>query len=222
MKTYRYLDLLTVLSITFVLVSDVTAPRLISVWGTAVSVTVLYFPCTYLLGDVLTEVYGHRAARRVAWWCLVASVISGCVYQGVLSIPSIDPDGRQVAYGEVLGAVPRTLFGGWLALWSGMTLNNYVMAKLKVLTGGRHLWLRAMGSTIAGELLNTAIFYLVALTGILTLPQLASAILIGSAIKIGVEGLMLPITYRVVALLTELESAHDHWRSVATPGTANL
>jgi len=185
--------------------SDITAPRLISVGGATVSVTVLFFPLSYLLGDILTEVYGYAQARRVAWWCVLASVVSGCLYQGVLAFPSADAPLRQDAYKEVLGAVPRTLIGGWVALWSGMAVNNYVMAKLKVVTGGRHLWLRAVTSTIGGELVNTTVFYVVALGGLLPPAALVAAILVGSGIKIGVEIVMLPVTYLLVGRIKAAE-----------------
>jgi len=209
MKQYRYLDLLTSLSVTSVLISDVTAPRMIAIAGMPVSVTVLYFPWAYLLGDILTEVYGYAAARRVAWQCLVASIIAGCLYQGVLAIPTIDTVGRQEAFGEVLGAVPRTLIGGWLALWSGMVINHSIMDRMKSWTEGRHLWLRAVTSTLIGELVNTTLFYLIALSGILGVAQLSRAILIATALKVAIEVLLLPLTYGVVAYLSEQEEAEQ-------------
>ncbi len=209
MKQYRYLDLLTSLSVTSVLISDVTAPRMISIAGMPVSVTVLYFPCAYLLGDILTEVYGYAAARRVAWHCLVASMIAGCLYQGVLLIPTIDTVGRQEAFGQVLGAVPRTLIGGWLALWSGMVINHSIMDRMKTWTEGRHLWLRAMMSTLIGEFVNTSFFYLIALSGILTITQLGRAILLATALKVTIEVALLPLTYGVVAYLSEQEEVDE-------------
>ena len=209
MKQYRYLDLLTSLSVTSVLISDVTAPRMISIAGMPVSVTVLYFPCAYLLGDILTEVYGYAAARRVAWHCLVASMIAGCLYQGVLLIPTIDTVGRQEAFGQVLGAVPRTLIGGWLALWSGMVINHSIMDRMKTWTEGRYLWLRAMMSTLIGEFVNTSFFYLIALSGILTITQLGRAILLATALKVTIEVALLPLTYGVVAYLSEQEEVDE-------------
>jgi queuosine precursor transporter len=204
-KHYKLLGLITSLNITFQLISDVTAGKLISVFGYPVSITVLYFPVTYIISDVLTEVYGYAKARKVLWTTLLCSVIAGIVYQVVASWTpaSVFPD--NAAYVKVFQSVPRILLGGWLAVFSGDIANNFTLAKLKILTEGKFLWLRTISSTVFGQLVNTAVFYIVALGGILPSNILTQAILVGWILKTLVEVVFTPITYAVVAWLKKVE-----------------
>lgn len=205
MKQYRLLELISTLYITFLLISDVTAAKIVSIFGIPLSVTVLYFPITYILSDILTEVYGYAEARRVVWRALTASVIAGIVYQLVIFVPATFGKDVDDAYRMVLGAVPRVLIGGWIAFWVGAMLNDYVLAKLKVLTNGHHLWLRTIASTVAGELVNTTLFYVIALSGIIPIAGLMQAIIAATTIKIVVEVIFTPWTYFVVSKLKRLE-----------------
>jgi uncharacterized integral membrane protein (TIGR00697 family) len=205
MGRYRYLDLLTVLTVVIILVSDVTAPKLFAICGVQLSVTVLYFPLSCVLADIITEVYGYAAARRATWCAVISSVVACSMYQAILMLPGTDGPAQQLAYSHVLSSLPRTLVGGWLALWSGMLLNNYVMARLKVCTGGRHFWFRALASTVVGEFANTALFYSVALSGTIPSHSLVVAITWATALKITSELVTLPITYQIVGTLKRLE-----------------
>lgn len=139
---FKYLGLLMVLNVTFQLISDVTAGKIISVFGVGVSVTVLYFPITYILGDILTEVYGYGRARYVVWVTLLASVAAGITYQVVAVIPPASFFGANDAYRTVFGTVPRILVGGWLAVFLGDISNDYILAKMKIWTRGKLLWSR--------------------------------------------------------------------------------
>jgi uncharacterized integral membrane protein (TIGR00697 family) len=206
MKQYRFLGILTTLYITFQLVSDVTAGKLISVFGFPVSVTVLYFPITYIFADVLTEVYGYAQARKVVWQVVIASVLAGLIYQLVAVLPPAAGFDTNAAYVKVLGSVPRILLGGWTAVWAGGLLNDYVLAKMKVWTHGKHLWTRTVGSTIVGEFANTVLFYTIALSGILPTSVLVQAILTGWVIKVAVEVVFTPWTYYVCGKLKKLEN----------------
>lgn len=158
MKQYKYLGLITVLYVAFQLISDVTAGKIVSLGMFTVSATVLYFPITFILADVLTEVYGYARARRVLWYVLGASILAGIVYQLVVWLPAAPGFDGADAYARVLGSVPRILLGGWIAVWAGSILNDFIMAKMKVWTKGKHLWARTIGSTIVGEGANTALF----------------------------------------------------------------
>lgn len=210
MKQYRFLGIITVIYITFQLVSDVTAGKLISLWGFPVSVTVLYFPVTYIFADVLTEVYGYAQARKVVWQVVIASVLAGLLYQLVVILPPASGFDANAAYVRVFGSVPRILIGGWLAVWVGGILNDYVLAKMKIWTNGKHLWTRTVGSTIVGEFANTVLFYAIALSGILPNNILVQAILTGWIIKVAVEIIFTPWTYWVIAKLKRLEAV-DHY-----------
>ena len=206
MKNYRFLGVITTLYITFQLVSDVTAGKLIDFFGFPVSVTVIYFPITYIFADVLTEVYGYARARRVVWQVLLASVLAGLIYQLAAVLPPGSGFNANDAYVRVLGSVPRILLGGWVAVWVGGILNDYVMAKMKIWTNGKYLWTRTVGSTIVGEFANTVLFYSIALAGIIPTNFLVQAILTGWVIKCVVEVVLTPWTYFVCAKLKKAEN----------------
>src|SRR3989344_2419945 len=117
MKHYKYLGIILVLYITFQLVSDVSAGKIISFFGFPVSVTVLFFPITYIFADILTEVYGYARARSVVWMVFFSSIIAGLVYSLVAWFPAASGFTANEAYIQVLGSVPRILIGGWIAVW---------------------------------------------------------------------------------------------------------
>lgn len=191
--------------VTFQLISDVAAGKLIDVFGFPVSVTVLFFPVTYIFADILTEVYGYALARRALWMVLISSVVAGVCYQiAAIWTPSVQFAGND-AYKTVLYQVPRTLAGGWLAVFAGEFANNFTLAKLKVATSGRWLWLRTISSTVVGQLVNTAIFYVVALGGILPTSVLVQAVCVGWIAKTAVEVIFTPITYVVINRLKKYE-----------------
>jgi queuosine precursor transporter len=204
-KSYRFLTLITALNVTFQLISDVTAGKLIAVFGYPVSITVLYFPFTYIISDILTEVYGYARARSVLWTTLISSVIAGLLYQVVALWPPANIFGQNDAYVTVFQTVPRILLGGWLAVFTGDIANNFTLAKLKLLTNGRFLWIRTISSTVIGQLVNTAVFYLVALSGILPTTALTQAIVVGWLLKTSVEVIFTPITYLIVSSLKKVE-----------------
>jgi uncharacterized integral membrane protein (TIGR00697 family) len=191
--------------ITFQLISDICAGKLIDLWGFPVSVTVLFFPITYIFADILTEVYGYALARRALWIVLFSSITAGFCYQIAALWPPSSQFSSNDAYRAVLLQVPRTLIGGWLAVFAGEISNNFVLAKLKVATSGKYLWLRTISSTIVGQLVNTAIFYVVALGGILPTTVLIQAILVGWVAKTLVEVVFTPFTYFVVTQLKRIE-----------------
>jgi len=204
-RSYRYLGLLTALYITMQLVSDVTAGKITTILGFPVSVTVFWFPVTYIFADVLTEVYGYARARSVVWTVFFASVLAGLLYEVAVYLPSAPGFDAGPAYERVLGSVPRILVGGWVAVWVGGISNDYVLAKMKLWTKGRYLWTRTVGSTIVGEFANTVLFYVIALYAVLPTKLLVASILTGWTIKVGVEVVFTPWTYWVVRRLKLLE-----------------
>src|SRR3989344_705271 len=204
-KQYKYLGLITALYITFQLVSDITAGKIVKLGIFTVSATVLYFPFTYIFADVLTEVYGYAKARSVVWMVFFSSVIAGLIYVLVVFLPPAVGFDANDAYARVLGQVPRILFGGWIAVWVGGILNDYTLAKMKVWTKGKHLWTRTIGSTLIGEGANTILFYVIALSGVIPTSLLIASILSGWFLKVLVEVIMTPITYKVVAKLKKVE-----------------
>lgn len=204
-RHFKYLGLITCLYVTLQLVSDITAGKIIEVWIFPVSATVLYFPVTYIFADVLTEVYGFARARSVLWTVLACSVIAGLIYQLVVILSPAQGFAHNEAYARVLGQVPRVLLGGWLAVFSGEILNNLVLAKLKLATNGRWLWVRTITSTIVGQGVNTAVFYVIGLYGVLPTNLLLRSILAGWFLKVAVEVVFTPVTYIVVNGLKRVE-----------------
>jgi uncharacterized integral membrane protein (TIGR00697 family) len=202
---YKLLTFFLVLNITFQLISDVTAGKIINVFGYGVSATVIYFPIVFIISDVITEVYGYGVARKVLWYTLFASVLAGTTYWIVVTIPGPSYFENQDAYKTVLGIVPRVLIGGWIAIFAGDISNNYVLAKLKILTKGKWLWTRTIGSTLVGQFVNTLIFYGIALSGIIPLKSMATAIIAGWLIKCIVEAAMTPVTYAVIRRVKKVE-----------------
>jgi hypothetical protein len=206
MKQYKYLGIITALYITFQLVSDITAGKIVQLGIFTVSVTVLYFPFTYIFADVLTEVYGYAKARSVVWMVLFSSVLAGVIYAIVVLLPPAAGFDANNAYTRVLGQIPRILLGGWIAVWVGGILNDYILAKMKIWTKGKHLWTRTIGSTIVGEGANTALFYLIALYAVIPTGLLVTSILSGWFLKVMVEVVMTPFTYLVVNKLKKVET----------------
>lgn len=194
-----------VFAVAFQLVTDVTSGKTIQLGPAQLSVASLYFPVTYIISDILTEVYGYSRARRAIWIVLIASILSTVVYQFALWVPPATSFEHQSAYEIVLGVIPRIVVFGWIAVFVGDIANNYVLAKLKVWTNGRALWLRTITSTIIGQGLNTAIFYTGALSGILPSDILVSAILWAWALKVLIEVMFTPATYLCVGYLKRKE-----------------
>ena len=206
MKQYKYLGFITVLYVAFQLISDVSAGKIVQLGIFTVSATVLYFPITYIFADILTEVYGYAKARSVVWQVLIASVLAGLIYQLVVWLPPAVGFDANSAYSRVLGSVPRILVGGWIAVWVGGILNDYILAKMKIWTNGKHLWTRTIGSTITGELANTVLFYSIALYAVIPNGLLFSSILSGWFLKVMVEVVFTPVTYFVVRKLKNIEN----------------
>lgn len=209
-RNYRFLGFITCLYVAFQLISDATAGKLISILGYTVSVTVIYFPVTYIFADILTEVYGYARARRALWIVMVCSVIAGILYAVVAALPPAPGFDANEAYVRVFGVVPRILVGGWLAVFAGEISNDFILARLKIYFQGRHLWMRTISSTIVGQLVNTSVFYIVGLYGIIPPRFLLEGILLGWVLKVIVEVVATPFTYWAVGNLKRIEEV-DHY-----------
>jgi uncharacterized integral membrane protein (TIGR00697 family) len=210
MSEPKFMTLLTALNVTFLLVSDFTGARIIGLYGVGVSVTVLYFPITYLIGDVLTEVYGYAQSRRVIWISMFCSIAGSAIGGGQLAVPAAAFFGADAAYRTVFSPSFAISAAGLFAFFAGDISNSYVLAKLKIWDRGRRLWLRFVSSTIVGEGVNTSLFYGIALHSVLPQRLLLRGVLMGWAIKVIVEVVMLPVSYCVVRFLKRAEGV-DHY-----------
>ncbi len=204
-KRYRYLDLILCAAVAMMIIANTTAGKITQIGIFTVSVTVLYFPLTYIFGDLLTEVYGYKQARRATWILIAAQLLAATIYQIVTLFPPAPGFVGNDAFTLVFGQAPRIVVGGLIALFAGQFVNDFTMAKMKLLTNGKYLWTRTSGSTIAGQLVDTTLFYTIALSNVIPPGLLVPTILSGWFIKSSVEILMTPVTYWVVAKLKRLE-----------------
>lgn len=165
----------------------------------------LTFPIAYIVGDVLTEVYGFRIARRVIWLGFITNLLAVGVYQMAMQFPTHNDPAFDSGFEMVFANTPRILLASMAAYLVGSFINAGMMSKLKVKMQGRHLWVRTIGSTIAGQGLDTIVFVLIAFAGVFSNDIIWQMIYTNWIIKIGIEILATPITYRVVALFKRKE-----------------
>jgi len=202
----RYYDLILALFVALLLISNIAATKLLEIGPFISDGGAILFPLTYIFGDVLTEVYGYRKARRAIIVGFAASVLAALTFLAVQYIPGAPEYTNQSAFEAVLGFVPRIVAASMAGYLCGQFINAYVLARLKVKTKGKWLWLRLIGSTVFGELADTIVFCTIAFFGILTGGSFLNYVMVGVAYKIGVEIVCLPVTYRVIAYLKRRES----------------
>ena len=166
---------------------------------------ILFFPLGYVLGDVMTEVYGFARARRVVWVGFAASVFAAGMAFVVVALPPSPEWEGQKALAEVFGQVPRIFLASILAFWAGEMANAFVLARMKVLTKGEYLWTRTIGSTVVGQGIDSLIFYPLAFLGVWE-PRLVVTVLVTNyLLKVLWEVVLTPVTYRVVAFFKAAE-----------------
>ena len=166
---------------------------------------ILFFPISYVIGDILTEVYGYSRARRCIWAGFMALLFMAFMSFVVVALPPAPNWSGQAAYEQVFGQVPRIVFASMVAFWAGEFANSYVLARMKVWTKGKHLWSRTIGSTFVGQGVDSLIFYPLAFYGIWESGLLLQVLLIQWALKVGWEVLLTPVTYAVVGALKRQE-----------------
>lgn len=191
--------------ITCLITANLTAVKLVEIFGLVFPAGTIIFPISYIFGDVLTEVYGYRQARRVIWlgfFCNFILVIT--LWVGQILPPASFWDG-QGAYERILGYTPRLLAASFLAYLVGEFANSFVLAKMKIATKGRWLWTRTIGSTLVGEGLDSLVFITLAFLGTIPARVLLSAILTQWLVKCAYEAAATPLTYQVVDFLKRKE-----------------
>ncbi len=189
------------LFIATLIASNIVAVKLIEVWGQVLPAAIVIFPLSYIIGDVLTEVYGYRQARRAIWLGFMSNlvVVVAIVIAGAL--PAAGFWKNQEAFDLILGQTPRILAASFAAYLVGEFANAYVLAKLKIVTEGRMLWLRTIGSTLIGQGLDSAIFITIAFAGVMPGGVLAELIVVQWLVKSAYEAVATPLTYGAVGFL---------------------
>jgi uncharacterized integral membrane protein (TIGR00697 family) len=214
-STQRYSTPFVVIAAVFattLVVSNIIAVKIAGFAGLTISVSFVLFPISYIFGDILTEVYGYAAARRVIWLgfaCNVLAVIA--IWLGQI-LPSASFWENQAAYETILGATPRLLVSSFIAYLFGEFLNSFVLAKLKVATAGRWLWLRTITSTVVGQGVDSVIFITLAFVGTMAGGDLARTIVTQWLAKSAYEALATPLTYAAVSYLKRLEGVDTYDR----------
>jgi hypothetical protein len=213
-RAYRYLDAITALFVTVLIVSNIASTKIVSLGPLTFDGGTILFPLAYLFGDVLTEVYGYKASRRVIWTGFACLALTALTLTAVGALPPATDwvlpgfetsAAAQSAFLAILGQTPRIVLASLIAYWAGEFTNSFILAKLKVRTQGRWLWSRTLSSTLVGQLVDTSVFLLVAFWGVFP-NELLWAIFVSNYIfKVGVEALFTPVTYQVVSYLKNAE-----------------
>ncbi len=208
METEKYSPwfvILTALFVTCLITANITAVKLIEVSGFVIPAAIIIFPVSYIFGDILTEVYGYRQARRVIWLGFLCNLIAVVAIWIGQVLPSASFWDGQRAYERILGYTPRLLAASFLAYLVGEFANSFVLAKMKIATQGRWLWTRTIGSTLVGEGLDSFFFIILAFAGTIPAPALGSAILTQWVVKSVYEAAVTPLTYLAVNFLKRRE-----------------
>ncbi len=215
---YKYFDLIMAAFVAVLLCSNLIGVHKVSsvdlpligeyVFGTGV----LFFPLSYLFGDILTEVYGYSRSRKVIWAGFGALIFASLMSYVVTNLPAaktMSPE-SQAAVNLIFGQTWRIVLASLLAFWSGEFVNSFVLAKMKLMTSGKYLWTRTIGSTFAGEAVDSLIFYPLAFLGTWSNEQVVSVMIGNYFLKVFWEVIATPVTYRIVAFLKKAEH-EDHY-----------
>ncbi|MBN1790052.1 MAG: queuosine precursor transporter [Bacteroidales bacterium] len=202
---YRYFDVLVALFVAVLLISNIASTKILTIWKFTFDGGTLLFPLSYIFGDILTEVYGFRRSRRVIWLGFLSALIMSLVLFVVQILPPAGDWTNQKAYEAVLGFVPRIVAASLLAYFAGEFTNSMILSRLKILTKGRYLWTRTIGSTLIGEGFDTVIFCMVAFYGVLPASVFMAVLISNYIFKCAVEIIFTPLTYLIVRTLKRKE-----------------
>jgi uncharacterized integral membrane protein (TIGR00697 family) len=210
-RGYKYFDLIMALFVAVLLISNVASSKILTLGPFTFDGGTLLFPISYIFGDILTEVYGYRRSRRVIWVGFGCAALMAGVFALVGALPPAEGWEHQSAYEAILGTTPRIVLGSLIAYFAGEFSNSYTLAKMKVLTQGRWLWTRTIGSTLIGQAVDTILFVTIAFAGTMPWLLLWSIIVSNYLFKCGLEAIMTPVTYRVTNFLKreEHEDVYD-------------
>ena len=205
-RAFRHFDIVMAGFVAVLLLSNVIgAAKLASVGGFTFGAGILFFPLSYVIGDVLTEVYGYDRARRCIWVGFAALIFMAFMSWAVVAMPPAASWDGQEAYEQVFGQVPRIVLASIVAFWAGEFVNAFVLAKMKLWTDGKALWSRTIGSTVFGQAVDSAIFYPLAFLGVWETRDVMLVMVTNWGLKVAWEALLTPVTYAAVGALKRSE-----------------
>lgn len=204
-RRYKYLDTFITLFVIILLISNIIATKFFAIGPLRVSCAQMLFPITYIFGDIFTEVYGYGASRRAIWYGFFASFILVAFSYLAVIIPAAPEYVDQTAFAAIFKPVGRIVLASLIAYWCGEFANSFTLAKMKLLTKGKYLWTRTIGSTVVGQAVDTTVVIFAAFYGTRPLGVLIQLIISGYVIKVLYETLMTPITYAIVNHLKRTE-----------------
>lgn len=202
---YRYLDFFITMFVVVLLISNLVGQKICAIGPFRISGAQLLFPITYIFGDVFTEVYGYSGARRAIWMGFLASAVMAAFGMLVIALPPAPGWPHQGAFEVVFGFVPRMVVASLIAYWAGEFTNSFVMAKMKVWSQGKHLWMRTIGSTAAGQIVDSVLVMTIAFAGKESWATIGNLIVSGYLGKVLYEAAMTPATYLAVNGLKKAE-----------------
>ncbi len=209
----RWLAPITAVFCTVLVISNVSAIKPLSIPGlpwVLMDGGNLLFPISYIFGDILVEVYGYAQSRRIIWLGFILNFFAAAVFSLVALLPPAPGWDQQEAFAAILLQTPRVVLGSLFAFWCGSFLNAWVMARMKVWMAGRHLWMRTIGSTIAGEGIDSLLFTTIAFGGVWPLALVGQVIFWNFILKTGYEVLATPLTYFIVRRLKRAEQSDPY------------
>ena len=206
LRHFRYFDYVMAAFVAILLLSNlIGAAKLSTIEGFTFGAGILFFPVSYVIGDVLTEVYGYANARRCVWMGFAALIFMAFMSWVVVAMPPAAGWQGQAAYESVFGSTWRIVLASITAFWAGEFVNSFVLAKMKVWTEGKRLWTRTIGSTVVGQAVDSAIFYPVAFLGVWDTATVVTVMVTNWALKVAWEALLTPVTYAVVGWMKARE-----------------
>jgi uncharacterized integral membrane protein (TIGR00697 family) len=223
LKDFRYYELLVNAFVVILLISNLVAQKICKIGPLKLSGAQVLFPITYIFGDVFTEVYGYAGSRRAIWVGFGASALMAVMGLVVVALPPHPDWHNQEAFAVVFGFVPRVVVSSLIAYWAGEFTNSFVMSKMKLFTEGKHLWTRTVGSTVAGQAVDTVIVVVLLFAGRESVQTIVEIIISAYVAKVIYEVLATPVTYAVVNFLKRSEGADVFDRGVNfTPFKADV
>lgn len=218
---FKYYDLIMAAFVTVLLCANlIGVTKVTTFWGVTFGTGIFFFPLSYIFGDILTEVYGYARSRKVVWAGFASLTFASLMAWFVVHAPPAPHWPDQLYVEKIFGSTWRIVFASLFGFFAGEFVNSFILAKMKLMTKGKHLWMRTIGSTIVGEGVDSLLFYPLAFLGSWETELVVQVMLTNYVIKVAWEILMTPVTYKVVSFLKRVEHEDYYdWNTRFTPFT---